>query len=477
MTVIAIVGAGPAGLAAAEAALACGAHVVLIDMNEAPGGQYDRQLPSEYHAARPGVVHHDWNAFAARRDAVLSHARCQWMPNTSVFLLERSTTAPVLHLVTGMVDGTDRVRDTVHAEAVILAAGAYDRVLPFPGWTLPGVYTAGAAQTLARTERVALGRRAIVSGTGPFLMPVTRSLADIGTEVVEVLEANTHLTLARGWLSRPHRLIAHRTKARDLADHASHLIRHRIPWRTGAAVVGVVGDGRVQAAITARLDEHWRPIPGTRATVEVDTVCVGHGFSASLELAVAAGCDITAVPEGAFVSVGDDQRTSVAGVYAAGEMTGIGGADAATAEGMVAGYAAAGERRRTPKTIVHQRDSARDFTARLAAAHPIRSGWHQWLEADTPVCRCEGTTLADLRADHSAEQSRRATKLNTRAGLGPCQGRFCETTVDSLCNEAHNADDDDAGLFASGVQSRPIAQPLRLGELASPPPRREGTTP
>lgn len=471
MTVVAIIGAGPAGMAAAETALSCGAHAVVIDLNEAPGGQYDRQLPADYRAARPQLIHHDWPTFVSRRDAVLANTRCQWIPNTSVFLVERMpNSTPILHLLTGVTDGTKRVRRTLQPDAVILAAGAHDRVVPFPGWTLPGVYTAGAAQTLARTERVALGRRAIVSGSGPFLLPVAQSLTDVGTEVVEVLEANTSATLARGWLARPHRLGAHRAKTRDLAVYAAHMILQRIPWRTGKAVIRVIGDDRVEAAITARLDEHWRPIPGSESTIAVDTVCVGHGFSPSHELALAAGCRMRIAAGGAFVSVGDDQQTSVSGIYAAGEMTGIAGADAAAAEGAVAGYAATGHFGSVSKRLLRRRNAARDFAERLSGAHPIGDGWHDWLEDTTLICRCEGTALADLRADHSAERSPLSTRLNTRAGLGPCQGRFCESSIDSLCHAVDGGDGRGAeGIAAANIQSRPIAQPIRLGELASPP--------
>jgi hypothetical protein len=170
----------------------------------------------------------------------------------------------------------------------------------------------------------------------------------------------------------------------------------------------------------------------------------------------------------AVVAVGDDQQTSAPHIYAAGEMTGIAGAAAAAAEGTIAGYSAAGRSQHLPADVVRERDSARDFARRLATAHPVPPGWHGWLDDDTTICRCEGTTVAQLRASHSADQSRRATKLNTRAGLGPCQGRFCETSVDSLCTSASNSDDRDADtLSASGVHNRPIASPIRLGELAA----------
>jgi D-hydroxyproline dehydrogenase subunit alpha len=469
MTQVAIVGAGPAGLAAAESALGAGAEVVIVDMNDSVGGQYHRQLPDEYKATKPERVHHDWGAFQAMRDTVLCHPRCRWLANTVVFNLEtRLAEPPRLHVTTGPIDSSARQRRIIEPDALVLATGAHDRVVPFPGWTLPGVYTAGAAQTLARTERVAIGRRVLVSGSGPFLLPVSQSLTDVGADVVAVLEANTAATMARGWLAHPHRLVAHRRKLSDLGHYGGHLVRHRIPFRPGHAVVAALGDTGVEAAVVARLDSSWTPVAGSERVVPVDAICVGHGFTPSLELALAAGCATTSAG-GAFVAVDDRQLTSVPGVYAAGEITGIGGADCADVEGRVAGLAAAGERN-VPDSLARKLAAARHFTESLRAAHPVRDGWRAWLHDDTTICRCENTTVGQLQSAFEVDLSLRATKLSTRAGLGPCQGRFCGANVDALCGAVRQADRRvSEGTPAAAAQSRPIAQPVRLSEIAARP--------
>jgi NADPH-dependent 2,4-dienoyl-CoA reductase/sulfur reductase-like enzyme len=469
MTLIAIVGAGPAGLAAAESALSAGANVVVIDLNDSPGGQYHRQLPEGYRAANPERVHHDWSSFRKMRDTVLSHPRCQWLANTVVFNLEtRPDEVPRLHVATGPIDSSARQRRVIEPDALVLATGAHDRVVPFPGWTLPGVYTAGAAQTLACTERVAIGHRVLVSGTGPFLLPVAQSLTDVGADVVAVLEANTVTTVARGWLVHPHRLAAHSRKLRDLGHYGWHHVRHRISFRTGRAVVAVLGDSRVEAAIIARLDSTWTPVAGSERVVAVDAVCVGHGFTPSLELALAAGCRMTSTAAGTFVAVDATQLTSAPGVYAAGEITGIGGVDSADVEGRVAGLAAAGSD--VPARLTQRLAAARYFVERLRDAHPVRDGWRSWLEDDTTICRCENTTFGQLRTAYEVDLSLRATRLATRAGLGPCQGRFCGANVDALCGAVSQSDRQQTeGTPAAGAQSRPIAQPVRLSEIAALP--------
>jgi NADPH-dependent 2,4-dienoyl-CoA reductase/sulfur reductase-like enzyme len=340
--------------------------------------------------------------------------------------------------------------------ALVLATGAYERTLPFPGWDLPGVFTAGAAQALAKAERVAVGRRVVVAGAGPFLLPVAASLVRTGARVLGVLEANPWRRLAGAWTARPAELLGARGKAGELAGYVRDLARHRIPYRAATGVVAAHGGDRVEAVTVARLDPGWAPVPGTERRIAADAVCVSHGFVPRTELAVAAGCRLT--PEGG-VETDAVGRTSVPGVLAAGEITGIGGADLALAEGAVAGAVAAGG---TPTEA--RRRTQLNFPARLEAAHGIRPGWTGWLTDDTLVCRCEEVTAGELRAAADATGSRglRSLKLSTRAGLGACQGRVCGRTVEELLHR-HTG-----GLLDPGrTASRPLAAFVRIGELAA----------
>ncbi|MFF2808210.1 FAD-dependent oxidoreductase [Streptomyces sp. NPDC058000] len=476
---VVVVGAGPAGLAAAEAALSAGARVTLIDSADQPGGQYNRLLPQAYDAARPEVLQHGWRAFDRRRRRVLAHPRCAWWSETSVWALERPAPerpgVPRVHVLRGPADGHDRRRTTLDPDALVLAVGAYDRVLPFPGWELPGVFTAGAAQALAKGERVVVGDRVVIAGTGPFLLPVASSLLDAGSQVLEVLEANTPGTVARGWLRRPWQLAAQAGKTGELAEYTALLIRHRVPYRTGRTVIEARGDGRAEEVVTARLRADWSVVPGSERTVAVDAVCVTHGFSPQLELPVAAGCSLRTAPGGEFVGVDDDQATSCPGVYAAGEITGIAGAPAARAEGALAGWLAAGGDPDTSalRPLRRSRDQGRAFAERLARAHSIGAAWREWLRPETVVCRCEEADYASIcrAAADKASSAARVAKLETRAGLGPCQARICGPTVAELNARLSGepADRPVEGLPATAPHQRPIAQPIRLGELAAAP--------
>src|SRR5262249_892714 len=210
-----------------------------------------------------------------------------------------------VNIVSGDVDGSGRRREGVAAGALVLATGAHDRALPVPGWTLPGVVTAGAAQALAKGERIAIGERVVISGAGPFVVPVTESLRHAGSTVVGVYEAAGLRRLARHWLASPWELRSATSKIAELTGYVGTHLRGRIPYRPGWGVVAINGTDRVESATVARLDDRWRPVVGTERTVQCDAVCLGHGFTPRLELAIAAGCGLSRDP---FVTVYDGQR-------------------------------------------------------------------------------------------------------------------------------------------------------------------------
>ncbi|GAA5085893.1 FAD-dependent oxidoreductase [Nocardia iowensis] len=466
---VVVIGGGPAGAAAAESALRHGATVTLIDSNEALGGQYNRRIPAAYGVRQPLSIGHGYDSAARRARLLIEHPRCEYLPLAAVYQIERGLdgACPAVRLLIG-VEGDRRVHRVVAGHALVLATGAYDRVCPFPGWDLPGVYTAGAAQTLAKTQRVLVGRSVLLSGTGPFLLPVAQSLAENGTEVRAVLEANPGRRIARHWAAKPWQLRHSAGKAVELAEYVACGVRHRIPLRTARAVVSVAGDGRVEEATIARLDADWVPIPGSHRTVPVDAVAVSHGFTPQHELAVAAGARLTA---DGFVRVDESQRTSAENVWAAGEITGIGGAQVAAVEGTVAGLAAAGAA--ADRSLLARHRTAQQFVARLAAAHPIGPGVLTWSQPDTVLCRCEGTTRAELTDawSRAGGDSYRPAKLATRAGLGPCQGRMCAANIEALrsrlCSDGAADDASPAtGLAAASPAWRPLAAPVRLREIA-----------
>jgi len=466
-TEVVVVGAGPAGMGAALVAAEAGVDVLLVDAAPAMGGQYHRQLA--FPADRPDVVQHGWASFAGLRERIRRHERITHLAETSVWAIEPVPGGHRLRLQTGPADAPGRQMTSVDTAALVLATGAYDRVLPFPGWDLPGVYAAGAAQALAKGQRIAVGERVLLAGTGPFLLPVAESLLGVGARPMALLDANQRTAIAKGWLTDP--LVA-RGKLREAARYAAMLTRHRIPAKFGMTVVAAHGTDRVSAVTVARLDRSWRVVPGSERRIEVDAVCLGFGFTAQLELAVSARCELGSGPDGGpAVVVDDHQHTSVPGVLAAGELTGIGGADLAAAEGRVAGAAAAallGARTEPAPADLRAVANGKRFARALAAAYPVRPGWRTWSDDGTTVCRCEEVTRGELRETVTQRDvlGPRTLRLSTRVGLGLCQGRVCARNADEL------AATDTSGVVrpdAAAVARRPIAVPVRLRDLAATP--------
>ncbi|GAB6939339.1 NAD(P)/FAD-dependent oxidoreductase [Isoptericola variabilis] len=469
---VVVVGAGPAGLSAARAAARAGAEVTLLDASDQVGGQFwrHRVQPGGTTAPDEASFHHGWGTFTALRDVVAGHPRVTLLTSAQVWALERLDDGVLLRVLVGTADAAGREHLTLTPDALVLATGAHDRTLPFPGWQLPGVTTAGAAQALAKAERVAVGDRVVVAGAGPFLLPVATSLLRTGARVLSVHEAATPAALVRGWGARPAGLLGAAHKTGELGGYAAALARHRVTYRVGEAVVAARGDGRVEEVTVARVDARWSPVPGTERTVAADAVCVSHGFTPRLELAVAAAC---AISSDRFVVVDDRQRTTAPGVWAAGELTGIGGAEAALAEGWVAGHHAAtgAPDDAALARAVRRRDRSADFARRLEAAHGIRGGWTSWLRDDTLVCRCEEVDAGTLRAAACATASTdlRSVRLTSRAGLGPCQARICGRTVAELVGAAEPAAGEGAGATPAVPDRRPLVVPVRLGDLATLP--------
>ncbi len=466
---VAVIGAGPAGLAAAVHAAEQGAVTILLDSAPRLGGQYWRHGKAGLHASAD--LHHDvevYRELSRRLDTLVAAQRVSVRLEHQVWSMQADESGCSL----SAVDRRDPRRPAevrVQADIVVLAVGAYDRQVPFPGWDLPGVLTAGAAQALLKGGGVAVGPRVLVAGTGPFLLPVATTLAARGADVIGVHEANR----TTGWLRRLPAALPQAAKLREAGGYALGLARHRIPLRTGSVVVAAHGAQRLEAVTVARLDRAGRVRERTRRRLAVDVLAVGYGFTTQSELPLQAGCALSATDDGTLaVTTDSTQLTSNPRVYAAGETTGVGGAQLAVAEGTVAGVFAARRAGHSPAapdradtavaTAIRARDRLRRFAAAMHAVYPVPRFWLDTLEPDTVVCRCEEVTVAEVEAaiDHGARDAR-SVKLLSRAGMGWCQGRECAYATSCLTAARTGQAPD----LASGA-SRPVAAPIPLGLLA-----------
>ncbi|MFE7550591.1 NAD(P)/FAD-dependent oxidoreductase, partial [Streptomyces gardneri] len=348
-----VVGAGSAGLSGAVTAAELGLSVALLDSSTQSGGQFYRHPAPALGAVRPEALHHDWSAFSDLRRrlgastvthltghhvwSVVREAGESGESGESGAAAGESGETWAVHAITG-ADGTEEQPVRIAARALLLATGAYERQLPFPGWTLPGVVGAGGAQAMLKSGLVLPGRRIVVAGSGPLLLAVASSLAAAGARVPAVVEAAGYLRYARS----PRALVTNPAKAAEALVHGAALLRHRVRVLPRSAVTEVHGADRVEAVTVSRLDGDWTPVPGTGRRIACDALAVGHGLVPQIELATAVGCATRALPDGTLGLVLDDlQETSVAGLWAAGETGGVGGAELARTEGELAGRAIA----------------------------------------------------------------------------------------------------------------------------------------
>lgn len=386
---VTVVGAGPAGIAAACRAAESGREVLLLDENPRAGGQIWRGASLE----RGPAGARRWLARLADSPArLLDKTAVVDTDGDGVLLVERRGEALI-----------------IEGERLIVASGARELFLPFPGWTLPNVLGVGGGQALLKSGVSFSDRKIVIAGSGPLLLPVAAALAGAGARLSLVAEQAPAHRVQRFALSCwrfPGKLLeAVRYRAAFLGT----------AYRTGVWVVAARGDDRVEEVVLTDGRRSW--------TEPCDYLLAAYGLVPNLELPRLLGCEV----DRDRVTVDDHQQTTVDGVYCAGEPTGIGGLELALVEGEIAGLAAAGRDREATALIGRRRRWER-FAAALAHAFAPRRELADRVEVGTTICRCEDVAWGELDPAKSFRQA----KLATRVGMGPCQGRVCGPALTHL---------------------------------------------
>ncbi|MCC6970325.1 MAG: FAD-dependent oxidoreductase [Phycisphaerales bacterium] len=428
---IAVVGGGPAGIAAAVAARACGAPVVLLDDNPDVGGQIWRRVQGG-----PAGV---WRERVKQSGAEI---------RSGVTVFDAERTGGCVRLRCDSAAGPS----VVDAERVVLATGARELFLPFPGWTLPGVFGVGGLQALAKNGLDVRGKRIVVGGTGPLLLAVAAFLNEREAKVeliAEQAERSGLLGFAGAVLGQPGKLWQGAKLRASIID---------VEYRFGAWITEARGEDRVRQVVM-----------NDGRVIDVDAVACGFGLVGNTQLAQVVGAgighekrdsevatqrdragagtghlalgtgegrtgaqmvqtaDLKTGPWQGRVVVDDLMRTSVGGVLCAGEPLGIGGVETSLVEGTMAGYSAAG-REELARGLIPRRRRERAFAAAMERAFALREEVLRLARPETIVCRCEDVAMARIAScDHW-----RGAKLLTRCGMGPCQGRVCGAAVEAM---------------------------------------------
>jgi D-hydroxyproline dehydrogenase subunit alpha len=401
---IIVVGAGPAGLAAATAAAALGKHVAVLDDNPKPGGQIWR-----------AGIHPDHHPDPAKARAIAAFRAS----GAELFSGRQVVNAAGPGSLDAWVESS-KTLESFTCEKLILATGARELFLPFPGWTLPGVFGPGGLQALARSGYDVRGKRIVVAGTGPLLLAVAAHLKQDGATIVAIAEQSSISRLIPFLGS----LLTHPKKLRQGLRLRTSLAG--TPYRTGCWPVAVHGDQQVSAVQLTNGARTW--------TEPCDLLACGFHLVPNVELAMLLGCKIGQDS----VTVDENQQTSVQHVYCAGEPTGIAGVDAARLQGEVAGLASAGDTQNAVR--IHRRRNAESaFGKAMNRAFALRLEVLSLAQPDTIVCRCEDVRYRDLKAQVSELSGWTDAKLQTRCGMGPCQGRVCGPAIKHLFGWDNNS--------------------------------------
>ena len=454
-----IVGGGPAGLAAARTAARHGVRVVLVDENAELGGQYYRQMPATFRPPAPSKLGKESLEGRALIDEVRALGVELRLDAVVWGIFDQRTVAIATQ------EGTERIA----AQAVILAPGAYDRPVPFPGWTLPGVITAGGAQNLMKGYRVLPGRRVLIAGSGPLLLVVAHYLLRGGAHVAGICEASPMRQLWR----YAHRMVPHLNFVQQGYRYWQEINAAGIPFLPGHVIRRAIGSEAVTSAAVGPCDDEWRPVGDSERHFDVDALVVGYGFLSSLELGRLAGCEHMYEPRlGGYVPVRNRElESTVPGVFIVGDGAGVAGSAVALEEGHLAGLAVANRQGRlVGRDYAREASRARGRLLHLAGFRRVMDdlyrfgpGLYALAGEDTTLCRCEEVTVAEAqRAVRDGCRQVNEVKAWTRVGMGRCQGRMCGPALAHLIAAATGAPVTDAGIFTP----RPPAKPVPLAALA-----------
>ncbi len=460
---LAVIGGGPAGMEATKTASGFGVRTVMIDQYPQPGGQYYMRIPRTFKVDYENKAETDGRKLV---NETLNSSALKVL-NCLVWGLFQEDAGWLIGLY-----GKDTPK-YVRAKNLILANGTYDTPVAFPGWTLPGVITCGGTLTLLKNQRVAPGKRALVSGTGPLVFSVAAHLIAAGVEVEAVCEAN-HL-LPRG-IKHTFTMLRQWDRLVEGASYMKTILGAGTPYKIGWSLVEARGQEAVEQAVIARVDRKGQPIPGSEKIYDVDLVVSGYLLTPNTGLLRMIDCEMTYQPgKGGWIPVRDaDYQTSIPGVYAVGDGAGIGGAENSRLEGKIAGaviarncrYLSLSREKQFREELQAELAQQTRFGILLSDLFTPPVGLVNLPKDDTIICRCEEISLGEIKAAvKMGARSIGEVKMLTRTGMGNCQGRMCEHSVASII--AHELADKGITREEIGYYSiRPPLHPLPQSFLA-----------
>jgi thioredoxin reductase/bacterioferritin-associated ferredoxin len=455
-----VLGAGPAGANAAMVAAESGLRVVLLDEHSAAGGQVYRRLPAHFRVPESvdlGADHHEGERLRGALEGTTVRTlfdRRVWFIAPGFRVQAATPAGPELHT----------------ARALIVAAGTHERLMPFPGWTTPGVIGLAAATILLKSQQMLPGRRTVVAGAGPLLAAVAAGIVKGGGELAAVVDVNG----PGHWLTALPQIAGRLDLIRRGLGWIAAIQRSGAPILARHAVCTAEGDGALTAVRVRPVDGDGRPTGGERR-IEADTLAMGYGLVPATEATRLLGADHDYQPHlGGWVPRTDNEgRSSVEGLYVAGDGAGVAGAAAAALGGRLAGLAVARDlgrlgpqaHERVAGRLRRRQATARRFGLAMGRLMAPKPGLIDLSAPGTLVCRCEDVSRGEIEAalgDGAVDLNQ--LKSWTRCGMGPCQGRICGEAAAILAARALGSREQ-AGAWTARTPLRPVPMEWLVGDF------------
>jgi hydrogen cyanide synthase HcnB len=453
-----IIGAGPAGVNAAIQFARNGVRSVLVDENPAIGGAIFRQPQKE--GGAPAGPQESKDRTKQRAAALL---RAFEEVKESVTLMAETQVVGVDAVARELTLLRRQRLSTLSFDKLVIATGCYEWPLPFPGWTLPGVSSVGGLQLQVKSGAVKPGRRAVLAGTGPLLLVAAKNLHEAGVQVLGVYEMGRRTEL----VSQLPAMLSNVELLREGMSLMGYLSKAGIPVHQGWGLVEARGEGELTSVVVAPHDAQGRPRREQARTLEVDCLGTSFGFVPRVQLTQVLGCTHElSVMDRALAPVTDAwQRSSLPGVYVAGDVGGVFGSEAATEQGKLAALGClldmerlsseeAESQGRTPRSRLRAIQRFRGAFARYSA---LRPGMLELPRPETPICRCEAVTHGEIQQAIAQGATTLAhLKMATRAGMGDCQGKMCSNYCVELLARTTGNGHEQVGAYRPRFPLAPI---------------------
>jgi NADPH-dependent 2,4-dienoyl-CoA reductase/sulfur reductase-like enzyme len=460
---LAIIGGGPSGIVAAIEAAKAGVKVVLLDENQKLGGQIYRQFEKGFKVTDSKELGENYqksldllNQFGSVSNKI------EYLNSATVWgVFQNNTLAFARHGATS----------SIKFKKLLIANGAYDRPVPFPGWTLPGVFTAGGAQKFTKTERILPGKKILLAGTGPLQLVLAYQILKAGGKIEAILEAGN---VRHNWFKVLKGIWGNWDDLKEGWKYLNYIKKSGVPILRNHLILEVRGDSQVEEAVFAEIDKNWRPKTHTERIVKVDTVCVGYGLVPLTELTMLAECKhIFDRRLGGYIPERDDKmETTVSGIYTVGDGAGVAGSKVAIEEGRIAGtsiacslgYISDEHANMHLKASRRNLDKINRLRNVLDEISMPRVGLYELANDETVICRCEEITLKEIKSAITDGTTRvKDLKRKTRVGMGTCEGRMCGPNLIEFMRYQLNASAEEPGYLTP----RPPVKPIALGVLAN----------